>query len=104
MSRIGTPTYKLANFLLPFLTPLIENEYNVTDLFHFAEEIYKQGPNSYMASLDVEILYTIYLLFNIPLNETINICIDNLYENSPEIFKNGFRNLLKVANEESFNV
>ena len=99
MSRIGTPTYKLANFLLPFLTPLIENEYNVTDSFHFAEEIYKQGPNSYMASLDVEILFT-----NIPLNETINICIDSLYENSPEIFKNGFRNLLNVANEESFNV
>ena len=99
MSHIGKPTYKLANFLLPFLTPLIENEYNVTDSFHFAEEIYKQGPNSYMASLDVEILFT-----NIPLNETINICIDSLYENSPEIFKNGFRNLLNVANEESFNV
>ena len=41
LSAIGTPTYKLAKFLLPFLTPLTQNEYTVTDSFHFAEEICK---------------------------------------------------------------
>ena len=41
LSAIGTPTYKLAKFLLPFLMPLTQNEYTVTDLFHFAEEICK---------------------------------------------------------------
>ena len=35
LSGIGMPTYKLAKFLLPFLTPLTENEYTVTDSFHF---------------------------------------------------------------------
>ena len=72
-SAISTPTYKLAKFLLPFLTPLTQSEYTVTDSFHFAEEIYKQDPNLYMASLDVDSLFT-----NIPLDETIDICINSL--------------------------
>ena len=100
LSAIGTPTYKLAKYLLPFLTPLTRNEYTITDSFHFAEEICKQDPNLYMASPDVDSLVT-----NIPLNETIDIYIDSLYkddENSPKIRKDVFRNLLTVATEESF--
>ena len=38
LSAIVTPTYKLAKFLLPFLTPLTQNEYTVTDSFHFVEK------------------------------------------------------------------
>ena len=100
LSAIGTPTYDLAKFLLSFLTPLTQNEYTVTDSFHFAEEICKQDPNLYMASLDVDSLFT-----NIPLDETIDICIDSLYkddDNTPKIPKNVFRNLLAVATKESF--
>ena len=44
-----------------------------------------------MASLDVDSLLT-----NIPLDETIDICIDSLYkddENTPKIPKTVFRNL-----------
>ena len=100
LSAIGTPTYQLVKHLLPFLTPLNQNEYTVTDSFHFAEEICKQDPNLYMASLDVDSLFT-----NIPLDETIDICIDSLYkddENSPKIPKDVFRNLLTVATKELF--
>ena len=53
-----------------------------------------------MASLDVESLFT-----SIPLEETINICVDNLYndnENLPNILKHDFRNLLNIATKESF--
>ena len=64
------PTYKLAKYLLPFLTPLTQNEYTVTDSFHFADEICKQDPNLYMAGLDVDSLFT-----NIPLDETIDIAL-----------------------------
>ena len=67
-SAIGTSTYKLASFLLPFLTYLTQNEYTITDSFHFAEEICKQDPNLYMASLYVDSLST-----NIPLDEIIHI-------------------------------
>ena len=100
LSAIGAPTYKLAKFLGPFLTPLTQNEYTVTDSFHFAEEICKQDPNLYMASLDVDSLFT-----NIPLDETIHICIDSWYKddvNTPKIPKNIFPNLLTVATKESF--
>ena len=74
LSTTDTPTYKLAKFLLPFLTPLTQNEYTVTDSLHFAEEICKQDPKLYMASLDVDSLFT-----TIPLDKTtvfvLIICI-----------------------------
>ena len=53
-----------------------------------------------MASLDVDSLFS-----NIPLDETIDICIDSLYkddENTPKIPKDIFRNLLTLATIESF--
>ena len=100
LSAIGTPTYKLAKYLLPFSTPLTQNEYTVVDSFHFAEQICKQDPNLCMSSLDVDSLFT-----NIPLDETIDTSIDSLYkddENSPKIPKDVFRNLLTVATKKSF--
>ena len=75
LSAIGMPTYKLAKILLHFLKLLTQNKYIVRDSFHFAEEISKQDPNLYMASLDVDSLVT-----NISLDETVDICIDTLYK------------------------
>ena len=100
LSAIGMPTQKSSKFLLPFLTLLTQNEYTVTDSFHFAEEICKQDPNLYMASQDVDSLFT-----NIPLDEAIDICIYYLYkddEHSPKISRDIFRNFLTVATKESF--
>ena len=100
LSAIDTPTYKLAKFLLKFLTPSAANEYTVIDSFHFAEEIFQQDSNLHMASPDADSLFT-----NIPLEETIDICVDNLYndnENPPNIPKHDFRNLLNIATKESF--
>ena len=56
--------------------------------------------NLHIASLDIDSLFT-----NIPLDETIDICVDNLYndnENTPNIPKHDFRNLLNIATKESF--
>ena len=100
LSAIDTPTYELAKFLLKFLTPSTANKYMVVDSFHFAEEICQQDFNLHMASLDVDSLLT-----NIPLDETIDICVDNLYndnKNPPNIPKHDFRNLLNIATKESF--
>ena len=76
------------------------NEFNVIHSFHFAEEICQQDSNLHMASLDVDSLFT-----NIPVEKTINICVDNLYndnENPPNIPKHNFRNLLNIATKETF--
>ena len=100
LSAIGTPTYKVAKFLLAFLTPLTQNEFTITDTFHFVEEKCKQDPNLYMASLDVDSLFT-----NIPLDKTIDICINSLYkdnEKTPKIPKDVLRNFRNVATRELF--
>ena len=100
VSATGTPTYKLAKLLLKFLTPSTANEFTVSDSIHFPEEICQQDSNLHMASLDVDSLFT-----NIPLEETIDICVDNLYndhENSPKIPKHNFRNLLNIVTKETF--
>ena len=88
----GMPSYKLAKFLLPFLMPLTQNDYTITDSFHLAEEICKQDPNLYIASPDVDSLFT-----NIPLREAIDICIASLYKDDEytlKIPKDIFCNLL----------
>ena len=72
------------------------NLLSFTHSFHFPEEISQQDSNLHMASLEVD-----YLFANIPLEETIDICVDNLYndnENPPNIQKHHFRNLLNIRN------
>ena len=42
LSAIGTPTYKLAKFLVPVLSDKTQNEFTVKDSFTFVDEISKQ--------------------------------------------------------------
>ena len=62
LSAINTPGYKLAKFLVPILEPLTHNDYTVHDSFTFAKEVTSFDSSLFMASLDVESLFT-----NIPL-------------------------------------
>ena len=65
LSAIGTPTYKLAKYLVPKLASVTANEFSVKDSFCFAEEIVNQNSNFITNSLDVDSLFTnipIYLL------------------------------------------
>ena len=67
LSAIGTPSYKLAKFLVPKLSSISFNEFTVKSCFAFAEEIVHQDSKLFMGSLDVDSLFN-----NIPLEETIN--------------------------------
>ena len=71
------PTYKLAEFLLKFLTPSTANEYTVIDSFHFTEKFCLQNFSLHLAILGVGSLFT-----NIPLDETTDICVDNLHNDN----------------------
>ena len=53
LSDIGTPSYKIATFLVLRLKNLITNEYNVKDSFDFAKEMLQQKSDCFMASLDI---------------------------------------------------
>ena len=100
LSAIGTPTYNLSKFLVPILLSLTSNEFTVKDSFCFAKDIVSQDSRLYMASLDVDSLFT-----NIPLEETINICVDQLFLNNDKVndlSKTEFHRLLSLVTAESY--
>ena len=100
MSVLGTPTYKIAKFLVPILSCLTINEFTVKDSFSFAKEIVEQDSNFYMGSVDVDSLFT-----NIPLEEAINICTESIYDQNDSIEglnKSEFKELLSLATKESY--
>lgn len=100
LSAIDTPTYQLAKFLVPLLSNITANEYTVKDSFGFAKEILSQDSSLYMASLDVDSLFT-----NIPLNETIDICLNGVFaecEYVEGLDRDSFKQLLTLAVSESY--
>ena len=76
--QLGHPLIKL--YPVPILSCLTINEFTVKDSFSFAKEIVEQDRNFYMGSLDVDSLFT-----NIPLEETINICTELIYDQNDSI-------------------
>ena len=92
---INTPSYKAANFLVLLLTLLTLSVYTIKDLFSFVEEVPSFDCAHYMTSFDKESVFT-----NIPLEETINICVDKLFEIKTKynnLTKISFRSLLELA-------
>ena len=99
LSAIGTPTCKFAKFLVPILEPLTANEYTFKDSFTFAEELQSFDSNLVMASFDMESLFT-----DIPLQETIDLCVENLFQDrahADNLLKDSFRELLTSTMSES---
>ena len=92
-SAIGTPSHKLAKFLVPKLSSFTFNIFTVKDSFAFAEERYIRTVNSsWVALLLTHSLFT-DLLF------TINVCTSFLYNHvdvTEGINKFEFENLLKL--------
>ena len=76
LSAINTGTYKWAKCFLALLKPFATNNYTVKDSFDFAKECSKL----FMASLDVDSHFT-----NVPLDETIEICIKKLFKSSQTV-------------------
>ena len=100
LSAINNPTYKLSQYLDSILKPYTANEYTVKDSFSFASEIRNQQSSNFMASLDVDSLFT-----NIPLTETIDICSDLVFQGRlivDGLRKQDFKQLLTLATTESF--
>ena len=77
LSTINSPTSSLAKYLNSILSPLTINKFTVKNSFDFAEEVVSYDYNLYMTSLNVESLFT-----NISLEETIKICVNDLFSNN----------------------
>ena len=100
LSTIGSPTYKLPKFSVFILSTLTSNEFSVRVSFSFADEVSRFCPDHFLASLDVESLYTY-----IPLNEVIYMCIDDLFSDINTVYNldfNDVRDFLTLPTYESF--
>ena len=58
LSAIKTPSYNIPKYLAPILEPITTNKFTTKNSFEFAKEVIEQDSGLYMASLDVESLFT----------------------------------------------
>ena len=82
VSSIGTFNYNLARLLCDLLSPLVPNDYSFKDGFcFFSSQINNANlSKKFLVSYDVTSLFT-----NIPLQETINIAINLIFNHNPNL-------------------
>ena len=108
LSMTGSSHHELGKWLASLLQPVLErfSSHCISDSFTFARTMQNLDidPNVFMCSFDVSSLFT-----NVPLEETIKICLEAFYDQSnsrPVIPKDVFVELMKSATssvEFSFN-
>ena len=99
VSSTNTYNYNLASYLVSVLQPTSTNWFSIKDSFRFAEWAKQYTHNGeFMCSFDVRSLFT-----NVPLDETIEICLDKLYAlaNPPRLPRLVLKNLLLFATKKS---
>ena len=78
---IGTFNYNLAHFLCDLLSPLFPYDYSCKDTFSFVSQIKNANlSKKFLVSYDVTSLFT-----NIPLQETIDIAINLLFNHNSNL-------------------
>ena len=98
LSAIGTCSYNLEKFIVPLQKQHTINEYTVKDSFFFVKILLIQTLN--LASFDIQPLLT-----NIPLDGTIDIFVDMVYNKRKKvkgILKRHFKQLLTLSVKSSF--
>ena len=80
LSAINTGTYKWTKFFVPLLKPFTSNNYTVKDSFDFVKDVTQQSSKLFMASFDVDSFFT-----NVPLDESIEICVNELFKSSQTV-------------------
>ena len=81
LSSIGTYNYQIAKFLSKLLDDAIPSDHSTKDTFSFFEELKAVSvTDKYMVSYDVTSFFT-----NIPLEETITLTIELLFEAKPDL-------------------
>ena len=100
----NTPNFNLAKFLVPTLKPFTTNDYTVDNSINFSSQLnqFSNTDSLCMASFDIENLYT-----NIPLSETIDICLAQLYKDNATaaiygLTRDNFKTLLELSVKHCF--
>ena len=96
LAAYNSPSFSISKFLVPLLNNLAKNEYTLLNSTQFIPEILQQNSKYFMVSYDVCSLFT-----NVPLAETIDIIIKELFPNPSCSFQGfncaSFKNLLELA-------
>ena len=106
LSMVNAPQHALAGWLTEVLRPVLDkySAHTIRDTFHFCDNIdafitKRSSSGTFMCSFDVVSLFT-----NIPLAETITICLDALYRDDsisqPSVPESLLRKLLLKATTE----
>ena len=81
VSSTGTFNYNLAHFICGLLSPLVHNDYSCKDTFSFVSQIRNANlSKKFLVSYDITSLFT-----NIPLQETIDIAINLIFNHNPNL-------------------
>ena len=81
ISSLGTFNYHLVSHLGDMLKDIIPKEYSCADTFAFIEDLKGcEIEDKFTISFDICSLFS-----NIPLHETLNLAVDLIFENYPEI-------------------
>ena len=80
VSSIDTFNYNLARFLCDLLSPIAPDDYSCKDTFSFVSQIKNGNLSGKFVSYDV-----ISLITNIPLQETIDIVINLIFNHSQNL-------------------
>ena len=99
LSALNTGTYKWTQFFVPLLPHLTSNQFTLKDSFEFAKIACEQDAGLFMSSLDVDSLFT-----NVHLEETINICVNELFKSNSSIHglnKKQITEMLSLTTKES---
>ena len=91
-SSIGTFNYNLARFLCHLCSPLVPNDYSCKNTFSYVSQI------KFLVSYDVISLFT-----NTPLQETIDIAINLIFNHNPNlnITKKELKKLILFATSQT---
>ena len=100
ISQIPSPTYTIAKKIDKIISPYMPAKYMLKSTAEFLDLLRQQKPQGIMSSLDVESLYT-----NVPVRDTIDIILKNVYNHEslppPKIPKNSLESLLSICTTEA---
>ena len=82
LSAIGTASYGVEKFLVSILAIITNGPFSITNSFDFNKEVLHEHASLFMGSLDVDARFT-----SIPLDETITIGVEALYNHSSTVNK-----------------
>ena len=100
ISQIGTGTYTISKALNSIILPYLHTKYMIRSKAEFVELSRTVKSPKFLASLDVENLFT-----NVPVGETIDIILNNCYSHDklppPDIPRNTLQQLLEICTTET---